>query len=270
MSMTVALVAVLALAPAQAGGLALTNVRTTYGILGPPRTDTRFLPGDIFVISFDIAGLRATEQGKVLYSIGMDVADPGGKVRLRQLPRDLEANLPPGAASLPAAASLQIGVDAPAGDYTVKVTVADRAAQTTQSFSNTYTLLPKAFGLVRLTLTSDPDGKAATPVAAAGKPLWIHFAVVDFGREPKGAPNLEVVMRGLDAEGRPAVAEPFVGQFKQEVPSTVPALPLQFVLSLDQPGKYTVELTATDKVTGGKAALSFPLAVVRANARKVP
>jgi len=59
-------------------GLSATNIRTTYGVLGPVRRDTRFLPGDDFVLSFDIEGAKVNAAGKVLYLVGMEVTDNQG------------------------------------------------------------------------------------------------------------------------------------------------------------------------------------------------
>jgi hypothetical protein len=262
---TAALLAALTLAPEQAGSLKLTNVRTTYGVSGPARPDNKFLPGDLFMLSFDIEGAKADAGGKVRYSIGMDVMDDQGKVVYRQVPRDLETTVAPGSKTLPAFASIQIGLDAPAGNYTVKLTVTDRAAQATQELTRTYQLLPKAFGIVRLTTTNDSDGQTPAPFFQAGKSGWINLTVVGFARDKaKSQPNVTVTLRVLDAKGRPALAKPQTGEVNKDIPEKAPALPLQFVLRLHQPGKYTVELQAADKITGETAKLSFPLTVVKA------
>ena len=151
MWMTLVLTTALGVAPAQAGSLTLSNVRTTHGFLGVPRTDTKYLPGDNIVLFFDIEGMQSDAGGKVLYSIAMEVADGKGVVHFKQSPRDKEAILALGGTRLPAFASLQIGLDQPAGDYTVKVTVTDRTSKASKTLTNTCQVLPKAFGLVRLT-----------------------------------------------------------------------------------------------------------------------
>src|SRR5437867_3562965 len=89
---TFALFAAVSFAPAQAGELTLSNVRSTYGVGGAVRTGGKFLPGDVVTICFDIEGIKADESGKVLYSIALEVADSDGKMQFRQAPHDLEAN----------------------------------------------------------------------------------------------------------------------------------------------------------------------------------
>ena len=88
MWMTLAFVAALGSVPAQPGQLALTHARLTYGALGAPRPTNKFLPGDSFVLAFDIEGIKADANGKVLYSMGMEVTDQSGKVHFKQVPRD--------------------------------------------------------------------------------------------------------------------------------------------------------------------------------------
>jgi hypothetical protein len=261
---TFVLTAALSAVPGQSGQFALTNVRTTYGFLGAPRTDTKVLPGDNIVLSFDIEGIKPDSSGKVLYRIAMEVADGKGVVHFKQSSRDRETTLALGGSRVPAFASLQIGLDQPAGDYTVKVTVTDRVTKSSQTLTNTYQVLPKAFGIVRLTTTNDPHGQFPAPFVGEGQSLWVNFAAVGFGRDQgKGQPNLSVALNILDENGRPTMAKPFTGEVNQNIPANAMALPMQFLLELNRAGKYTVELTATDKVSGKTANLSFPLTVLK-------
>src|SRR5437868_3494061 len=89
---TLALAAVLQPAPAQQSAkLTITNARTTYGILGQERKSDKLLPGDIFVVSFDIEGLQVKDDGKVEYSMSMELKNKDGKVQFKKEPQDLEA-----------------------------------------------------------------------------------------------------------------------------------------------------------------------------------
>ena len=264
---TLAFAAALTLAPAQAGQLELTNARTTYGLLGAPRTDGKYLPGDSFTLAFDIEGMTVDDSGKVLYSIALEVADSSGKAHFKQAPRDMEAQNSLGGNSLPGAVSLLIGLDQPPGMYTVKVTVTDRAAKKSKTLTNTYEILPKAFGLVRLTTTGDPEGRVPTPFLGEGQALWINFMAVGFGRQKdeKEQPNIKVELRVLDESGKPTLAKSFVGEVTQDIPKNATSVPGQFLLELNRAGKFTVELKATCKVTGKETAtLTFPITVLKA------
>ncbi len=259
---TLAFLAALSLAPGDTDGLTLANVRSTYGILGPTRPERRFLPGDVFVLSFDIEGARPDAEGKVIYGIGLEVTDAQGKVHFRQDAKEHEARPSLGGAHVPAYASLQIGLDEPAGKYTLKVAVTDRASGMSQSVTRDYEVLPPGFGIVRLTAAGDPSGVAPASVALEGQPLWLNFAAVGFQREG-GQPNLAVELQILDGDGKPTLAKPLTGEVRKDVPNKARGVPMQFVLELNRAGKYTLELKATDRVAGKSATASYPLTVVK-------
>ncbi len=247
--------------PAQAGGLSLTNVRATYGVLGPTRPSNKILPGDVLVLSFDIEGFQVGASGKVQYSIDMQVADSAGKVLFRQEPQNLEAAAPQGG-SLPACVRLQIGMDQPPGQYMVKIKVTDRTSNAAQELSRTVQVLPKAFGLVRLAITKDQEGTAVLPVLTKGHSAWISFAAVGFARDKgKGQPDVSVTMRVTNDQGRSALSKPPAGEIAQDVPEKTLAIPMQFELQLNQVGLFTIELEATDKVSGETVTLTVPVRV---------
>jgi hypothetical protein len=259
------LVAALGLAPAEASSLAVSNVRTTYGVLGPQRPDTKFLPGDDFVLSFDIEGATINPAGKVLYSVGMEVTDHQRKILFKQLPNDLEAKAPAAGKRIPACAKVQIGLDQEPGAYTVKVSVTDRVAGVTREFTRTCEILPRAFGLVRLTTTNDPEARLPALSFRQGQPGWINFAAVGFGRgKSTGQPHVSVVMRVLDTAGRPVLPQPSRGEVTKDVPAGARALPMQFTLAINGIGNFRAELAATDHVTGQTVSQSLPLTVTRA------
>jgi hypothetical protein len=257
---TVALMA-LSLAPGQPGQLALTHVRSTYGVMGAPRPDNKVLPGDTFVLGFNIEGAKVS-GGKVLYSIGMEVNDAAGKTLFRQAPQDLEAPAPAGGGSLPASASIQIGLDQPPGEYTLKVTVNDRSAKTSQTITKNFQVLPKAFGLVRLSTTSDREGQIAASSVKEGSTLWVNVLVVGFGRDPgTGQPRLVGELRVLDADGKPVLPKPFGGQYTEKLPEKAQAAPWQVAVPFGKAGQYTVQLKVTDQTTGQTTGLAFPITV---------
>jgi hypothetical protein len=247
---------------AQVGNLALTNVRPTQGLLGPARADSRVLPGDTLWLEFDIEGITVAADGKVQYSMALEVTDSNGKVAFRQNPTDLETLASLGGKSVPAQAHVDVGLDQPAGDYTVKVTVTDRASKQTQSFTQKLQVLPAAFGIVQLKATSDPDGTVPAALVATGETVWINWATVSFGRDrAKQQPHLEFEMRILDENGKPTLTKADTGAIKQDVLPSDKLLGGQFPVSANRAGKFTVELKAVDKIAGKSATATFPLTV---------
>jgi hypothetical protein len=262
MGTAVVLLAVLSLPAAETGDLRLSNVRPTHCVLGPTRAADKVLPGDSYVLSFDIEGISVDDAGKARYSVGVDVTDAGGKPLYKQEPKEQEAQTSLGGDRLPAYAQLNVGLEAKPGPYHLKVTVTDLATHKSAELTREAEVLPKDFGMVRLTTSSDPDGRYPLSVPGGGDWLFLHVGVVGFARSDSGKqPDVSVVMTVRDENGKPTTAKPVTVKVDKDVPESALHLPVRLLLSLNRPGKFTVELTATDRLSNKTATLSFPLAV---------
>jgi hypothetical protein len=250
---TLALTTALHLAPAQAGTLELKNVRVTYGVLGQERKDVKELvPGDIFNVAFDIEGLQVGETGQVLYRMGMELIKAGKKEpEFRQEPRDLEANNTLGSARVPAFARTTVGLDTPPGEYTLKVTITDRAAKQKQELTRSFTVVPPRLGIVQISLFAYSDNKGAAmpapPLGVPGQAVLLHFAVVGFG---------------LDEAGKPVLAKPFSGTTQEVSAQYKKILPMDFPIQLNRSGKFKVHMKVTDKLANKTAEQTLDLTVV--------
>jgi hypothetical protein len=248
---TLALTTALQLAPAQTEALALKNVRATYGVLGQERKDSRLLPGDIYVVAFDIENLRVKEDGRVLYSMGVELTNKDDKPVFKTEPRDLEIVNTLGGTRLPAFARAVIGLDTPPGAYTFKVTVTDRAAKKTEILTRKFEVLPLKFGFVRLAVTYE-TGQDAPPVAVPGQALMLNFTLVGFELDKKKQqPNVAVEMRILDEAGKPTLAKPFTAslqEVEEQYKDYKKAFPLQNPLNINRAGKFKIMIKATDKI----------------------
>jgi hypothetical protein len=259
---TLALVAALSLSPAQGGALALTNELLTYGLLGAPRADSKLLPGDAYFIAFDIENISVDTTGVVKYSMTMDVSDSKGKTIFRQEPQEVEALNSLGGTRVPAFAHVEIGLDQPPGEYTLKVIVTDRANKATKTLTRKFEVVAREFGLVRLALTTDGEGRLpAANYGFVGQSIWVNFAAVNFVRDTKKEPFVSVQMTVLDESGKPTLPKPFVGEVRKDVPANVLAVPMQFFLTLNRPGKFTIKIRATDEVGKKFSELTVPLVV---------
>ncbi len=267
---TLAIASALSLAPAQAGKLEIKNDRITYGILGQERKETKLLAGDVFIVTFDIEGLQVKDDGRVRYSMGMELLNnKTGKAEFTKEPQELEAVNALGGSRLPAFALSEIGTETAPGEYTLKVTVSDLAdkAKPTTTLSRKFEVLPRKFGFVRVGLSTVPGdaNEAGKPVPALfvpGQTFLVNFAVVGFDLDDKKNPDLSVEMRIVDEAGKATLAKPFTGDTK-DVPATFRKIvPMQFLLPVNRAGKYTIELKATDRHAKKDAAQTLTFTVI--------
>jgi hypothetical protein len=262
---TLACAATLALLPDQGGDLALKNDHFTLGYLGSPRPDNKYLPGDVVYLAYDIENITVAADGRIRYRVGLEVRDPQGKTLLREDPAEREAFNTLGGTTVPAVAQVDVGPRQPAGEYTLMLTVTDVAGKATKKLERKFEVLKPAFGLVRLGTSADPDEHARVPpVAAAGSFLFANFSAVGFERDPgTKLPKVRVEMRVLDDDGQPTVSKPFTVVLSEGVPEKASLLAMQFSLSLNRPGRFTVEFKATDLIGNKIARMNFPVAVVK-------
>ena len=261
---TLAFVAALGLTPGQSGKLDLTNVRPTYGVLGAVRPNLKYLPGDQVFIAYDIENIKVSTTGKVLYGMSMKVEDSKKKVWFEQKGEQekIQAENSLGGTRVPAFANVNIGLNQPPGDYTLRVTVTDRAAKTSKELVQKFTVMSPAFGIVRLTTSLDEKDQLPAPmIGVPGQLVYVNFATVGFGRNAKKQPSMSLTMTVLDEKGKPTLTKPATGEV-DDVPEKVPAVPMQFPISLNRPGRFTVELKATDNVSKKTSKVTFPLTVL--------
>jgi hypothetical protein len=167
-----------------------------------------------------------------------------------------------GGKSVPAVAQLDVGPDHPAGVFTLKVAITDRASKQTQAFTQRVQVLPAAFGIVQVKVTGDPEGSVPAGLVGVGDSLWVSFAAVKFGRDSATQqPHVQFEMRILEENNTATVAKPETGVINQDVAPNAKLLGVQFLISANRPGKFVVELKAVDKISGKSAVQAFPLTV---------
>jgi hypothetical protein len=266
---TLALATALNLAPAQSDTLQLKNARVTYGPLGQERKDSKLLAGDIFYVSFDIEGLKMSEDGQVRYSMSMDLTNREGKSQYKQEPQDLEAFNALGGNRIPAFAHIVIGTDTPEGEYTLKVTVKDRVTDKSDSLTRKFEIQPRRFGFVQICMSYQVPGRSdvllsAPPLGVPGQTFLLSFAVLGFelDKARKDQPDIETTMRVIDENGTPTLAKPYHGEAKEVTAEFKKVIPMQFILQLNRSGKFKIELKATDKIGRKTAEQTLDLNVI--------
>lgn len=255
---------VLCLAGAQDNALEIAKVRPTYGYLGAVRPKSGVLPGDIAHFTFEIKNLKLDDTGKAKYSIAFEVRDEKGTLIFEQKPYNSVAQNFLGGNTLPCSAHLEIPLDAKPGEVAWKVTVKDRSTGKSVSVNGKGKILPADFGIVHVGLFADAELRVPmSAVGVVGDSAYLQFAPIGFGRDKeKKQPDLHVSMRILDEQGKPTLAKPITGKIDSDVPAAARMLPLQFSLTLNRPGRFTIEVTAEDRVTGKSARVQYPLRVL--------
>ncbi len=259
--------AALAGSPAQGGELKLTNVRMTVGELGPPRTSSKLLPGDILFIGYDITGLTIEPDGVAKYKMAMEVKDTNGKSIFKQDARELNDFVPLRGNTIPARAFVTIGLDQDPGNYVCTVTVTDPKTKATDTLTTKFEVTKREYGIVAVYTTHDLKGEISAPTTGVvGQTIFIHFSVASFQRDPKTKqPNVHFEFQILDDKGTPLLGKPGTHDQDSGVDEKEGAFQMRFPLFMSRPGKFTAKITAIDKVANKTATYELPVTVLPAN-----
>jgi hypothetical protein len=262
---TLTFLAATTLAPAQSDTIKFANERATYGDLGPTRSDSKFIPGDMFTLTFDIENLKTDATGKVKYSMAMELLDSKGASKFKRDPDTRELINSLGGTRLPASAHAVLGTDAEPGEYTMKITVKDLSANKNGTLTRKFTVAPPEFGLVGVFSSYDLEGKMTAPsLAVAGQSLWVNAFVAGFKRSSKKQPNLILEIQVLGEDKKPTLEKPITFTIDDKIDESWSLIPVQSLLTLYRTGKFTVELKATDSITKKTNKVTFPITVVEA------
>jgi hypothetical protein len=257
---TLALAAVLQPLPAQNTKLELTNVRETYGIFGPERKSNKLLPGDLFVVSFDIEGLPVKDTGEMTYSMGTQLLK-GTTSKFNNEPRDLKAFNLLGGTKLPAIASVDIPLDTEPGEYTFIVTVTDPINKMTKKLERKFEVKKMELGMVKLWVT-DSQLQPLPPVGVMGQNLFISYGLVGFGLDKNKNPDLSFEMWVRDKDGKKTFSKSLDDFEKMANAQTATLMPRFYQIPLTQAGTFTVELKATDKISGKSVEEKVKITVI--------
>jgi hypothetical protein len=264
MWVSVVIAVLIGLGTGQTGKLAVANDRLTYGHLGPARESAKYLPGDVIHLVFEVQNMTFDSDGKASYAVGLEILDGKGAELHKQKPRNATSRNYLGGIILPCAANMQVPLETPPGNYTLRVSVIDNTTKKAVTTERKIEVLPKGFGLVHVGTSADPDATIAwSPVGVIGDSMYLNFSAVGFARDPKTKqPHIKASMRVLDDKGQPTGAAKMHGEAKSDVPDNMAVVPMQFGITLNRMGRFTLELTATDVLTGKTAMVAFPVRVL--------
>jgi hypothetical protein len=252
---------------AQDSKLELINPRPTYGYLGAPRPKgAGVLPGDKSHFTFEIKNLKLDESGKAAYSIAIEIRDPEGKLVYEQKPYKSVARNFFGGATLPCSAHVEIPLDSKPGPLDWKVTVVDRSTNKSAMLEGKGKILPADFGIVHVGLFADAEAQVPmSAVGVVGDSAYLRFSAVGFARhkdKKQPQPNVHVSMRILDEQGKPTMGQPLTGKIDSDVAPDARYLPMVFGITLNRPGRFTLEVTAEDRVAKKSSQISYGLRIL--------
>ncbi len=247
-----------------AGALEIVEPRATYGHLGAVRPKDGMLPGDVAFFTFGVKNLKLDDKGQAKYSLAIEVRDANGELFFEQKPYNLVSQNFLGGDTIPCSAHIEVPLDAKPGALHWKVTVEDRETKKTVVSEGKGKILPAGFGIVRVGTFADPEGKVpVAPVGVVGETLYVSFGAVGFKRDEKSKqPDLVVEMRVRDSKGALTFAKPLSGKVNENVPADTRVVPLQFGVTLNRPGTYTVELTARCVLCDATTTVTLPVRVL--------
>ena len=259
--------AALAAVPAQGGQLKLTNSRMTYGELGPTRTNAKFLPGDILFFACEIIGLSIDPTGEAKFKMETRVLDSKGKVIFKRDPEERGQFTPLFGNTMPARALIIVGLDQDPGQYVLEITVEDPKTKSKDTTSTKFEVIKKDFGIVNVYTSYDVHGTISAPNSGVvGQTLFVQATVVSFERDPKTKqPKIELQYQYLDEKGTPLLKEPSKFLVDNGVDEKHGLFSDRFPIFLNRPGKFTVQITATDKIANKKSTYEFVITSNNAN-----
>lgn len=263
--MSLAFVSCLLLLPAaQNGKLELVNPRPTYGYLGAPRPKTGMIPGDVAHFTFEIKNLKLGPEGKASFSIAIEIRDADGKLMFEQKPYNVTARNFFGGSTLPCSAHVEVPRDAKPGAVDWKVTVVDRATKEVATLAGKGMILPNDFGIVRVGLFADAETRVPmSAVGVVGDSAYLQFSALGFARDKETKqPNVHVSLRILDEKGQPTMKAPLTGKIDSDVTADTHYLPMLFGITLNRAGRFTLEVTAEDKIAGKTARIAYAIRVL--------
>lgn len=244
--------------------LEIGNPRPTYGHLGALRPSEGALPGDGVHVAFEIKNLKLDDGGKASYSIAIEIRDEAGKLFYEQRPYNSVAQNFLGGNSLPCSAHVEIPLDAKPGAVSWKITVVDRTTKQVATLTGKGKVLPSDFGFVQVGLFADAEAKVPmSAVAVVGDSAYLQFSLVGFGHDKeKKQPDVAITMQIVDEQGKATMAKPITGKVQSAGDGDARVIPLQFGMTLNRAGRYTIQLTAEDRVTGKSARISYGIRVL--------
>lgn len=260
--LTVALLAVTGIfavrsqGPAVAGELEIRNPRLAWTTMGPRRESRSYLPGEKFVLAFEIVddgkplatGAKMTATGACRNAAGETIVAHKSEGMLKTSWRGSPARF---------VAELMLPQDAPPGDYTIEWAMEDAVTHKVASVRENISIRPLEFAIVNPQFKNDRNSSSPAPLVGAIHQTMISRVEVVGETREKAVARIEYQVEIVDSAG-----EVVCNQGPDIVELNSKSRRLVAVGTLEIAGEFTLRLTAVDIASGKKSSLEFPLIVL--------
>jgi hypothetical protein len=257
------LAALLVLAPAAdaRAELKLVDVRPTYGRLGSTRSSIRVLPGEDMHVMYVVSGISRGTDGRSEVSTSAELLDEAGETVAQVPGSPNRIFLALGGDTLPRHMHFSLPLDFAPGKYRIRGTLVDVRTGDEIVAEQPFEVIPMEFGIVRLRLAGDPEGKTAV-----GGNLTVSQELHVVGRGVGFARNGERIhvignLTIRDAAGKSLVPVPISFEIDQEVDDDLDQLDFRWTIPVNRPGKFTLLIEVRDEVAEKRATYEMPLVV---------
>jgi hypothetical protein len=200
--------------------LALRDVEACRGRNGPVRERLEYYAHDEIEFRAWIEGHSTDDRGHVDIAWKLELKDPEGRTVVTD---GGTRRGDPGVdgARLPYYVALPLPAEPPPGRYSFAVTVFDRLAEKSASFSRELIVKPTEFAIVAPRFYYDAEGEVSAPAAAtAGQTIFVQLRCIGFDRSQKRI-AVAMTMQLVDEAGKPVLPKAIEGLVEEDDAATV-------------------------------------------------
>ncbi|MSR59900.1 MAG: hypothetical protein EXS05_20050 [Planctomycetaceae bacterium] len=242
--------------------LKLVEVRATYGRLGSTRSSTRVLPGEDLNVVYVVSGISRGSDGRSEVSRSAELFDEAGE-SISQVPTDsTRIYLALGGDILANHMHFGLPLDFPPGKYKVRGVLTDVRTGTDVTAEQQFEVLPLDFGVVRLRLAGDPEGRSTV-----GGNLTVNQEVYVVGRQigfSRKGDRIHTIgnLTIADAAGKLTTPVPIKFEIDQVVDDdALDQIDFRWSLPVNRPGRFTVQIEVRDEIADKRIVYEMPLVV---------
>ncbi|MEK7867331.1 MAG: hypothetical protein AAB434_11670 [Planctomycetota bacterium] len=253
------LLAVLLVSGVAAGEITLENMRMVVSDYGPQKKDARYVPGEKVYLLFDAVGAEE-KDGQVAFILRFEALTPKGETLGKYDGEEQKAADVFGRGSIRCSVYVGLPPDAPAGTYSVNISVEDRVAKKKAETKVEFEVVATELTTINAKLTVDQAGENGHgPFVADGESLYLRFTVAGLKTEG-GKAKLTVNLVILDGAGKELRTVPYFVDAEVEVADGLVHVPMG--IHFTGRGKYTVRGVVKDLLAGTETTCDYPVHIL--------